>query len=145
MSDPIDYEVVLLAIMIWREARGESYDAKVAVASTVMNRVKKAGWQGKTVVDVVTKKWQYSSMSDPNDRQLTTWPEVNSQAFADCLYIATQAVEGKLILVPWIDHYFDDSLKGDAIPKWAKEHPLRFRIKLGRLNFYDLDQDVDNV
>jgi hypothetical protein len=33
------YEVVLMALTLWREARGESHETKIAVAHTVKNRV----------------------------------------------------------------------------------------------------------
>jgi len=35
-------------------------------------------------------------------------------------------------------------LQGDARPKWAREHPERFVGKIGRLNFYNMDCDVED-
>jgi len=64
------WHTALLALMLWREARGESDEAKIAVAHTVVNRVAHPGWWGRTVDDVIAKKWQYSSMTDPGDPQL---------------------------------------------------------------------------
>lgn len=145
MSDTLDYETIMLALTLWREARGESFDAKVCVAATVMNRVRLAGWQGDNVVDVVTKKWQYSSMSDPRDRQLTTWPSTKDPTFVECLQIATAVITKVLGHNPVIDHYYDDSLKGDLIPAWAKQNPDKFMFKIGRLNFYNLGTDPTKV
>ena len=138
------YEVVMLAIVLWREARGEQLDGKIAVASSIMNRVAKPSWWGKNLIDVLTKKWQYSSLTDPKDKQLTTWPSVDDKSFIDCLLIAEGMLEG--VLKPTLrgaDSYYDDSLQGDARPKWAKDHPMRFVAKVGRLNFYNMDQDVE--
>lgn len=139
------YEIVLLALTLWREARGESYEAKIAVAHTVKNRLSHPGWWGSDWVSVLTKKWQYSSLTDPNDRQLTAWPKADDASFEECLAIAERVVTG-LYNSPLkgIDSYYDDSLQGDLRPKWAKEHPERFVGKIGRLNFYNMDCDVED-
>lgn len=138
------YEMVLLAILVYREARGESHEAKIAVAHTVMNRVANPAWWGRDVVGVITKRWQYSSLTDPKDRQLTVWPQRHDRAFEECLTVASLVLT-KVYNSPLkgIDSYYDDSLQGDARPKWAKDHPERFVGKIGRLNFYNLDQDVE--
>lgn len=138
------YEITLLALTIWREARGEPHDAKIAVAHTIMNRVARPSWWGTDIISVLTKKWQYSSLTDPNDKQLTTWPKASDAAFEECLKVADLVVrEVYHSPLKGIDSYFDDSLKGDTIPTWAKAHPERFVGKIGRLNFYNLDQDVE--
>lgn len=140
------YEIALLALTIYREARGELHDAKICVAHTVMNRVNKPGWWGNDIITVLTKKWQYSSLTDPHDRQLTTWPKTDDDAFEECLTVAERVVTGVYNSpLKGIDSYYDDSLQGDTRPKWAKEHPERFVGKIGRLNFYNLDQDVEQV
>lgn len=61
-------EIDLLARTIWGEARGEGQTGMQAVANVIMNRVKKGGWYGATVQDVVLKKWQFSTWNegDPN-------------------------------------------------------------------------------
>ena len=139
------YEISLLALTIWREARGECTDAKIAVAHTVKNRMENPSWWGNDIVSVLTKKWQYSSMTDPKDRQLTTWPQANDHVFEECLTVAALVVGGVYNSpLRGIDSYYDDSLKGDLMPKWAKEHPERFVGKIGRLNFYNLDMDTED-
>jgi len=139
------WQISLLALMLWREARGESDAAKIAVASTVMNRVAHPGWWGTTIDDVVSRKWQYSSMTDPNDAQLVKWPLVTDPSFMRCLEIAHGVVTGLIPCpLPGIDSYFDDSLQGDQRPKWAKEHPERFVGKVGRLNFFNMDCDTED-
>jgi len=138
------YEIALLALTLWREARGESYEVKIAVAHTVKNRLDHPGWWGNDWISVLTKKWQYSSLTDPNDKQLTTWPKSDDASFEECLAIAERVIT-KFHNSPLkgIDSYYDDSLQGDKIPKWAKEHPERFVGKLGRLNFYNMDCDIE--
>ena len=139
------YEITLLAIMLYRESRGESDEAKIAVAHTVMNRVSSPGWWGNDLVSVIGKKWQYSSMTDPHDPQLIVWPKADDAAFETCLHIAGNVVLGVYNSpLKGIDSYYDDSLKGDLMPKWAKEHPERLVGKIGRLNFYNMDCDIED-
>ena len=138
------YEITLLALTLWREARGETTEARIAVAHTVKNRLSKPGWWGNDWISVLTKKWQYSSLTDPNDKQLTTWPKADDATFEECLGLADMVVRGVYNSpLKGIDSYYDDSLREDMKPKWAKEHPDRFVGKIGRLNFYNLDQDVE--
>jgi len=138
------YEITLLALTIYREARGEPHEAQIAVAHTVKNRIAKPGWWGTDIISVLTKKWQYSSLTDPNDKQLTTWPKADDHVFEDCLSLAEMVVRGVYNSpLKGIDSYYDDSLQGDLRPKWAREHPERFVGKIGRLNFYNLDMDVE--
>lgn len=128
-------EKVCLAMVIWREARGETIEGKEAVASSIIDRVNKPAWWGKDVMSVIFKKWQYSSMTDPKDRQLTTWPQKDSVDWIECLRVADDAIDGRLISpVPGADSYHDTSI---APPKWAtKEMFLR---QIGRLKFYNTD------
>lgn len=139
------YEIALLALTLWREARGETYEAKIAVAHTVKNRLDRPGWWGNDWISVLTKKWQYSSLTDPNDRQLTVWPKADDAAMEECLAIAERVITGMYNSpLKGIDSYYDDSLKGDMVPKWAREHPERFVGKIGKLNFYNNDCDVED-
>lgn len=134
----------LLALTLWREARGERDDALIAVACSIKNRVDRPSWWGQDLVSVLTKKWQYSSLTDPNDRQLTTWPQPHDASFAECLNIAWGVMEGVYHSpVKGADSYYDDSLQGERVPKWAQAHPERFVGKVGRLSFFNMDQDVE--
>lgn len=124
-----------LAFVAWREARGESDEAKLGVMHTVLNRVAKPGWWGNTVSTVVTKPWQYSSLTDAKDVQLTKWPTDKDATWLTCLDQANGCLAGlEDDPTRGATHYFDDSI---APPYWAK--PEAFTVKLGRLNFYKLD------
>ncbi len=65
-------EVKLMALCIYGEARGEPFCGKIAVASVILNRVKKDGWFGSTVKEVILKPKQFScfNVSDPNYTKL---------------------------------------------------------------------------
>lgn len=141
MADPRDNlrdmsERVLLGLVVWREARGESDECRTAVAYSILNRVRHPGWWGKTILAVIAKKWQYSSMTDPNDPQLTTWPQYSDDWF-ECLEIANDVIDGTLPdPAPGADSYYDCSIKP---PKWATPNKL-VRV-IGRISFYNLDGD----
>ena len=134
-------DVAFLALTVWREARGESDECKEAVAMCIMNRVQRPSWWGKDIMSVCFKKWQFSSLTDPKDPQLTTWPDSNDKSWKACLKIATQAIYGWLEHpAPGADHYYDISIKA---PYWADEK--KFVKQIGRIRFFDLDEDVEKA
>jgi N-acetylmuramoyl-L-alanine amidase len=135
------YSTVLLALVIWREARGEGEAAWRAVGCSIRNRVIRPSWWGRDFVEVVTKKWQYSSMAAPGDPQLILYPKLGDSRFHEILNLAGGIIDGLIESpVPGADSYFDDSI---APPKWAT--PDKFVGKIGRLNFYNLDSDCEAI
>jgi hypothetical protein len=54
------YEWQLMGLCIEREAGGESYEGRVAVGTVILERADKKGWFGKTIREVILKKWQFS-------------------------------------------------------------------------------------
>src|SRR3546814_5919032 len=92
----------VLARTVWGEARGESVRGMEAVASVVVNRVRRAiarggYWWGNDVVGVCLKPCQFSCWNDgdPNrDKLLADGP--GDPVFDICLRIARQAVAGTL-------------------------------------------------
>lgn len=131
-------DTVFMALTIWREARGEPQDGQVAVAHSILNRVKKPSWWGKSVMEVLFKKWQYSSLTDPKDRQLTTWPK-DDTVWGQCLFVADQVLSGNFSNpVPGADSYYDLSI---SAPKWAT--PEMFVKQIGRLRFFNVDKDTE--
>lgn len=130
-------DTVFLALTLWREARGEPHAVKVGVACSILNRVVRPSWWGNDVLSVVTKRFQYSSLTDPHDPQLTTWPTWNDASWRECMEVAVDALAGKLMSpVPGADSYHDVSI---AAPKWAT--PAMFVAQLGRIRFFNTDQD----
>jgi spore germination cell wall hydrolase CwlJ-like protein len=130
-----------LALCVWREARGESLAAQTGVAYVIMNRVKKPSWWGHDVMSVLFKKWQFSSLTDPGDKQLTRWPDSSDESWQRCLEVACNVIERNFPnTVRGADHYYDISIRP---PKWAD--PLKFVAQVGRLRFYDLDFDTESV
>ena len=135
MSDPA-YSKILVAICIWREARGESLEAKRAVGWSIRNRVLADGWFGKGWVDVVLKPWQFSSFNynDPNASRL---PHENSGGWEECLQVAADVIAGEgTDPVSGATHYHDKSLD-DKLPPWAVGQPQIASI--GNLRFYKVN------
>ena len=127
----------LLALCLWREARGEGEDGMRAVACVVMNRVK-AKWG--TLQKVILGKNQFTSMSVPSDSQFTLQPKANDKLYKIASEIAEEAIAGEL----------EDTTKGAlyyanlkiATSGWffknivgkPKEHPET--VQIGRHSFF---------
>lgn len=69
MSLPIFDDLTMLAATVWGEARGESFDGRLAVAWVVINRSKLSGL---SITEVVLQPYQFSmwNTSDPNRRKI---------------------------------------------------------------------------
>lgn len=126
------YELTLLMLCIWREARGETINAKVGVGWTIKNRLALQGWMGKTYPAVILKPWQFLSFNvgDPN---ATKFPMPTSDpSFSDCLMAAKSVYEGTAPdPTNGATHYFDDSI---TAPAWTKDATRT--VKIGHLTFY---------
>lgn len=137
-------DLYYLALVVWREARGASREAQVAVAHSVMNRVARPSWWGKTLDEVITKKWQYSSMAAPGDPQLIVWPHLTDASWLACLGVAYDVIHGdEPNPFPGADSYYDSSI---SAPKWAVANAFRGMVASphgNTLRFYDVDHDYE--
>jgi spore germination cell wall hydrolase CwlJ-like protein len=132
-------ELAFMALTVWRESRGECREAQIAVAHSILNRVQHPKWWGDDVLSVVTRKWQYSSLTDPHDKQLTTWPEEDNPSWDLALEIAYGVLSGNIANpAPGADSYHDISIRP---PDWTKS--ARFVRQIGRMRFYDVDHDYE--
>jgi spore germination cell wall hydrolase CwlJ-like protein len=125
-------DVVFLALMAWREARGESTEARAAVMHVVLTRMANPGWWGRDVPGVLFKRWQFTSLTGHNDPQLTVWPKKDDPIWVECLKLADNAMSGALHNpATGADSYHDISI---GSPDWAaKATHIR---DIGRLKFY---------
>ena len=140
MSDNLQRsaDMVFLALALYREARGATHECKVAVAFSIMDRVQHPGWWGRDIMGVLFKRWQYSSLTNPKDPQLTIWPQPDENAWQECLAIAEQVIAGALDNpVPGADSYYDISIPP---PVWTKD--ARFVAQLGRIKFYEVRREA---
>lgn len=91
------YEVLddahLLALVIWREARGESFLGKRGVGCVVRNRIDAQTYFGHDYQTVILKPYQFSSFN-ANDPNSTKWPVDGDEVWMDCLAEANEVLGG---------------------------------------------------
>lgn len=131
-----EVERVFLALLLWREARGEDFQTKRVVAHSIRNRVNAPSWWGQGWLGVMFKKWQYSSLTAPGDPNLVKFPQENDTSWIACMDVADEA-HG----TPMVDeakgatHYFDKSLDSNP-PPWTKAANMEFIMDSGNFHFY---------
>lgn len=134
-----DRDLDVLARTILGEARGESYDGKVAVGRTVVNRWRSKRWfAGRTIAATAQKRFQYScwNRNDPNRAKILA-ARTDTALFQECLKAARDAMDGGG--PAWLDavtHYYAPRMV--APPKWAADKKPAGRIG-GHLFFRDID------
>ena len=136
------WDMSILALCLWREARGETLATKQAVAWSIRNRVLNPKWWGYDWQSVILMPFQYSSFNrtDPNATKFPT----PGPAWDDCLTAASQVWTPFPTDTPVLpdptggaNSYFDMSL--DSIPPdWSKAPGTIHTIDSGRLHFYKL-------
>jgi spore germination cell wall hydrolase CwlJ-like protein len=119
----------VLALCVWREARGESFRGKSLVAQVIENRVRDPRWPD-TYVGVITQRLQFSAFNagDPN---ALMFPAENDRAWPDCVAAADLVVAAPALLTT-ANHYHTV----DVRPTWAD--PTRLVTQEGRHKFYEL-------
>ena len=126
------YHQALLALLIWREARGEGRDGMRAVAHVVRNRVQAIhlpdSWD-----DIMAAPWQFSSLTARGDSQLIVWPKAPDAAFDEAMQIASLVYTGDdYDLTQGSTHYFNPEV---VLPSWAAK--LKFVVRIGHHDFYE--------
>jgi spore germination cell wall hydrolase CwlJ-like protein len=111
---------VLLAMCLWGEARGSSILGMAAVASVILNRMKK---RGKSAAEIILAPKQFSSFNadDPNSKKLA-FPLAHDTAGAweRCYTVAHLSVNGALMdTTGGADHYYAAVMPKP--PYWATE------------------------
>lgn len=131
------YDVVLLALCCWREARNQRKVAQVGQAWTVRNRADKPSWWGDSISSVILKPEQYSSFNagDPNSTKL---PHSTDPSWLQCLEVAQDVYQGiEADPTNGATHYFDASLDSHP-PSWATAPTMEHVIDLDQFRFYRL-------
>lgn len=119
----------MLALCVWREARGEPMGGKLLVAQTIENRVKDARWP-RTVAGVVTQRMQFSSfnLGDPNSLK---FPDEGDVSWPECV-AAAQSVLDASHPYTTANHYHTLNVR----PTWAD--PKKIVATVGNHVFYCL-------
>lgn len=142
------YKFSVLVLAIWREARGEPFEAKLGVANVIRNRVNSSkfkqwglGWDG-----VVLQPWQFSSFNPPKrdpsgkvisiDSNAYQIPLANDPAMADCIKAAEMVFNGNgLDNTNGACYYFDKSMDKN-MPAWALDGSHVRTADIGSFHFY---------
>lgn len=133
MSPDAQYwsNVIFLALCVFREARGEIYTAKLAVAYTVVTRAANPRWWGDSIMAVLRCPDQYTSMTHEGDPNLVAWPFAADPFWADSVQAAVAALSKSVPNpAPMADSYYS----GDVEPYWAAS--ATFVAKVGDFRFY---------
>lgn len=131
-------EVFLFALCIWGEARGESTESKIAVASVIKERVRLGGWYGKGYKGVILKNKQFSCFNsfDPNFKKMLRIVNLfekiikKTKGLSECYTIAQGIISGKIPQTIRATHYL--SIYCDAY--W--EEKLKKVATIGNHDFY---------
>jgi spore germination cell wall hydrolase CwlJ-like protein len=118
----------LLAVCLYGEARGESDCGKIAVASTIKERVKQGGWYGLGYKGVILKPYQFScfNCSDPNFTKLFeiagdfSRSVDKSATLRRCYEIARGIIEGSIQQTLRSTHYKTHGCKASWADKMKK-------------------------
>jgi len=146
-----DTDILVGALTIYGEARGDTQEGRTAVAHTILNRCKAKKWWGKgvsghqdhSIAAVCLKPSQFScwNKSDPNAESLTAmlsdgWESaIVEKAFRSCLKALLDALDGHASdKTAGCTHYLTTALhvsgKG---PEWARRGDY---IETGKHRFF---------
>ena len=127
-------EVEILALTVYGEARGETYLGQLAVAHTILNRVKNPAWWGSTIAGVCLKPKQFSCWDDPNRVHIMR-ASLDDQALRSCLRAAISAMDNiEKDLTGGADHYHVTNMP--VMPGWRDTSKIT--VEVGRHTFYKL-------
>jgi spore germination cell wall hydrolase CwlJ-like protein len=125
-------DTFLLALAVYREARGEDLAAMIAVGCVIRNRVQHPGWYGRTWFEVITRPYQFSSfnLGEPNS---IVFGSPTDRAWQDSVSAALSVMGGAPDPTGGAKFYFDESTLKDP-PKWASTYVRTADI--GEFRFY---------
>lgn len=127
-----DREQVLLARMLFGEARDCSELEKVAIAYTAINRANDGKrYNGETLREAILKPHQYSCFNenDKNREKLMDPEKYEPKAFAECLAVAQKVLQKKYSdPTNGATHYFNPEIVKK--PTWADKMKKIGRIKI---------------
>ena len=119
----------MLALCIWREARGESLHGKRLVAQVIVNRMHDPRWPS-SIVGVVTQRKQFSCFN-PGDPNALLFPAETDRAWMDCVTAADDVLSGPETFTD-ANHYHTTGVA----PAWAD--PRNIVAREGAHVFYRL-------
>src|SRR3989344_7785588 len=129
---------MILARLIFGEARSESEEAKIWVASTVPNRVEARTWWGSTIHDVILFPDQFESFNPNNkNRSFVENPFLDptqKRIWVDCYKIAVGILNSNIKNPTEATHFHDPRLSQEDFMKIIPDG--RFLKRIDNLLFY---------
>lgn len=124
-----DTEQVLLARMLFGEARGCSDEERRVIAATAIHRANLGGWYGKGIHGVILKDKQFSCFNkdDKNYAKIQDPAKYDLPSFEKCLTVAKEMLSKRYVLSPKLARDLECDLDFHAthyhtpkkIPSWA--------------------------
>ena len=96
-----------LALVAWKEARGEGQEGMQAVMHVIVNRVGHPGFSS-TIHNCIYGKNQFTSMSVPSDPEFSLEPGAMDSQYTYCVSIAPSVLGGTDVDVTNNAHYYAD-------------------------------------
>ena len=137
------YQLVLLALVLWREARGCTRAEKEAIAHVIVNRATDPNhrWP-KSLSGVICQPMQFTSIAPPpyvspaEIANATAWPKDGDPNFTECCQIADEFGSATEQADPTsgATNYYSDPIP--AVPSWAD--PSKETAHIGVFHFYRL-------
>lgn len=127
----------LAIVTVWQESRGEPYEAQVAVAETIRNRVRQHWEGGTSVADIVFERLQFSGMNSDNPWRGDSFElDDRDPVVISCANAVDEAFAGS-DRAGGATHFLNEDLtrklnKG-RLPPWY--NPARIVARSGQLTF----------
>jgi spore germination cell wall hydrolase CwlJ-like protein len=137
------YQFVLLALVLWREARDCSRAEKLAIAHVIHNRTTDpAGRWPRTLSGVICQPMQFTSIAPPAHvspaemANATTWPKESDPHWLECCQIADEFASSVDSSDPTrgATNYYSTPIS--SVPAWADESKMT--LQLGVFRFFRL-------
>lgn len=128
-------DLALLELCVWREARGEPFDAKRGVAHVIRNRVYSGiHWWGTDWHSVILHPYQFSSFNE-SDVNAAKWPTDFDNSFADCCQACIPVFNGADDDLTQGALWYHDTSMGWP-HAWGDQRNYVQTLAMGRLLFY---------
>lgn len=125
----LSHEVLVVAETIWREARGESYEGRKAVASVIHNRMHE---RGMSAYEVVLQRKQFSCWNGREHEIGEDFAAIHGadSVWRECVGLAKAVCDGSLIPSVTANHYYNPRLSN---PSWGVA--MKSVVVIGRHRF----------
>lgn len=120
-----DYiDETLMALTIWREAKGEGYNGMLAVGCVIKNNAiaKKI-----SIYEECTALNQYSSITVHSDPETISWPKIYDPSWKDAKYIAADILTGDVPDITKGAHFYENPKVASS--GWFKNNIVNDPIK----------------